>query len=429
LQVNTKTGGIEGEVPGSAKKYSVYGIDQIDTMPNHGPVRIEDLGNGQLAVNVQGRFAPGTRVRLGGTILTDAAPNFLLEPWGLRFIAPAIEIARGVQIGTRDGRETELLDILVSPPPDELWKTCSPANTDSITVMNAAQSATRRKELLARFADVEKAIGTGRQVTIRSVTALPINATDSKVVVDFDQTPTPLPGPQNVLIMVGSRIYGLRDAPVARPTAQRIEFTAPTDSLKAARELTGLRLLWGPGYRDTQPIKFDNVAEFAPAKLTIISQGAKIRLALIGSGFKKPKIDLPYTKDPDEKPAVTPTLAVFTFAPDELKGVKQLGIIDGTNPIVLLDVPTTEPKPSLKDHDPIKTGAMSVTLDGTMLNLLDAVVYRAKEDIPIFFKVAADGASVTFTFPAKLTSDPTILTLHCTFKDKTEFDYRLGITP
>jgi hypothetical protein len=76
--------------------------------PAFNGTNIEDLGGGQIMVNLKGHFLPGTYVRIGSKLL-NTMPALLFEYAGMRFSAPIADLAiRNVFLVSHDGTEVPL---------------------------------------------------------------------------------------------------------------------------------------------------------------------------------------------------------------------------------------------------------------------------------------------------------------------------------
>lgn len=70
---------------------------------------LEDLGNGQMLVKVQGRFLAGTYVRVGQNLFKDGNPGFTFDYQQIRFVAPIADLAtKQTYLVARDGTEIQL---------------------------------------------------------------------------------------------------------------------------------------------------------------------------------------------------------------------------------------------------------------------------------------------------------------------------------
>ncbi len=112
-KLDKRTGGIGRLIPGS---YYIYtGLDRIPVISLRQDTTsfdrdsIEDLHNGQLAINLRGTFLHGTYIRIGNQMLTDAKSGLVLEDQRLIFSATTLNLANNAaQLVSRDGTEKAL---------------------------------------------------------------------------------------------------------------------------------------------------------------------------------------------------------------------------------------------------------------------------------------------------------------------------------
>ena len=104
-----KRGVLKEVVVGSEATIPARELRWHDVRPNWEEVRIEESGNGNYVVRVDGRFLPGTYIRIGDKLILGE-PALTFEANGIRFIASAVDLARyGARLVSRDGAEMELV--------------------------------------------------------------------------------------------------------------------------------------------------------------------------------------------------------------------------------------------------------------------------------------------------------------------------------
>jgi hypothetical protein len=93
----------------------LFPVPKYDLTPFIEGVTFQDLGDGTVLVNVQGRqsFLAGTYVQLG-PIRYDTSSGLRMEETGLTFTTPAAALARWTgHVISRDGNSAELLDVSI----------------------------------------------------------------------------------------------------------------------------------------------------------------------------------------------------------------------------------------------------------------------------------------------------------------------------
>lgn len=112
LQVRTylreydqKTGLVGKVIEDSVTAWSQHKIPNIELRQSGRIEKLEDLGTGEVLVNIQGRFLNGTYVRVGSRRIAEGA-GLSFESGRMRFVATRLELAkREVRIVSRDGTE------------------------------------------------------------------------------------------------------------------------------------------------------------------------------------------------------------------------------------------------------------------------------------------------------------------------------------
>ncbi len=172
---------------------------RFDIPPSPRYVRASDNGDGTVTVMAMGAFKAGTRVRVGGVVQDSTAPGFEQNQRYLRFIAPALSLAKyGASLLNQDGVEGPVVNpppILPGPP----------------TITSELRSAEKGK-IIPRV----NITGSGTHFTQASPTIWSSNPgiTVSNIKVKDDTglsitlaiAPTALPGPSDVSIVTGSEI-------------------------------------------------------------------------------------------------------------------------------------------------------------------------------------------------------------------------------
>jgi hypothetical protein len=172
---------------------SSFPISRFDLAPDVDAIEYEDLGDGTVSVAVRGNYLAGTYVQLGPTRY-EVAKNLLVEDTGVKFTAPITALARWTgHIVARSGVASDLLNPLAQKPLAALHQTaCSVPAPAFPPVAHPCPEA----------------------LSIGNVTVRPLNETDSTVRVE---TATPMTqSRERLLLAIGGKVFGLRDAPVRR---------------------------------------------------------------------------------------------------------------------------------------------------------------------------------------------------------------------
>ncbi len=188
-----------------------------------------DLGNGQIAVTDNGVFPPGTSILLPEGPITDTSPNFLLDSKRLMFNLAAAQVVRS-SVGSV---------VSIAGNPCELQ-----------TTAYCVSGASAKIEV----ANVE-----------------PYNATQSKVIVNLKDGDITNYEKAPPLVLLGSHVYGLRDAPfyevqwakvegnAALRKWKRLSVIAATDDVRQARGVSLAHPFCGSAFYDSAQLVFGGV--------------------------------------------------------------------------------------------------------------------------------------------------------------------------
>jgi hypothetical protein len=194
-----------------------FPIAHYDLSPQVAAIDYQDLGDGTLAVEVKGQYLAGTYVQFGPARF-DAGKNLNVEDTGLKFTVPAAAVAlwRG-QIVARSGASSELLNGAVQTPLK------APNPTACIGVTPAALP-------------VAAAPKQGSALSLGPIDIKQLNDTDSLLQIPLIMDPKFSDESRKLLLNVGGKVFGLRDAPVVRGTGKYGPYmlaTVPTSLLVA----------------------------------------------------------------------------------------------------------------------------------------------------------------------------------------------------
>ena len=128
-RIDRKTGVLKEVIPESFSdvQHIEPEIPIFDLTPLVQQVDYDDLGNGQVRVNVVGNFLGGTYIRVGNSSYREGSPGFVPELTRIQFVAPVVDVAKHKAfIVSRDGSETEVINPFGAPSPPRRAETCMP---------------------------------------------------------------------------------------------------------------------------------------------------------------------------------------------------------------------------------------------------------------------------------------------------------------
>ena len=343
---------VKGIRAGSLTPVKPYPIPNlpIDQSPKvFSTASLEDLGNGQMLVNLSGRFLGGTYVRVGSNTLREGSPNFSLEYQGIRFVAPIADLAtKGAVLVARDGTETPLL-----------------LHTDSKDV----------------------------HLTINKCTVRTVDDANSQVSVEMKEIPD-FPKNLPLIMLIGGKVFGYSDAPFVQQ-GNVLSTVVPT-SLLVANPQVAVRSLFTDKSYWSAPAAINNVVGGSVTpKLAVLETGpdsARFLLygARVGDGAKvlSPENG---ALDPFGKPP-SAELRTITLNKAQVKSQKLVIVQTADGFIFQVAVPSVElpdaTKPSIKPVQPVTVGTDEAAFKGEGLNALQKVVFNG---IELKLRKQADG--------------------------------------
>jgi hypothetical protein len=450
-----KTGAVGAEIIASTAQ--TYPLANFDLTPQADSVTIEDVGGGTVTVSVAGSFLVGTRVRLGSTYLDESMSNFVSTPSGIQFTVPAAMVAATApKLVSRDGTEhgifeqdSQVGDIVselpkcTQQPPSPIPAPAPPTaglgrvrvdpeariSLRTVSAQIAPNSVPPPADSAPTGSACPQAIGAenaASQVVICRVSVDPYTDTQSLVTIILKKSP-PDPARRNPLVvLIGSKLFGLSDTPFLAATRYGIRFIAANDLLRSSRSVIVKRMFWGPNFADQTPLPL--FADYAIAKLSLLSVvGDETLFAVSGARADQVEVVVPES-DVRSKTLDTTTKLLFVKTA-RLKDLKQFVLQVDKQPPVILAVPDdakpAPPKPSLKPHDSIPPAAnVSFTISGAGLDTVKRINYL-KTVIP--FVVALDKQSIAMTLPPEVTTTEGIRYLDVLFTDGTSSRYEIDV--
>ena len=388
------------------EKEVCYPIGNYDTAPDPEIVTVQDIGQGLVSVKANGTFLPGVTVRIGKVVLDPSTVTVAAADRSLTFIAAAKDIlaAGGASLIGRDGQSHPILPKLGEEPP-----TAKPIQIDTA------------KMEIQPFSD-----------TVSSV-KIPFAPPSGLTVPYSDDNPKTTLNPW--IVVIGDKIFGLRDAPFRACSQNERTLLVPTSVLQSAPFLEMRRLLWSDQYFSTR-VSLDFSHLMTVSKLSILSAEGGVKLSLLGTGLNDALLYYPEGCNPvcDIKAKGAPS----PF--DPTKDVKQIvlcrkdavkpTVCDAQYPPVVVDLPKADApkdaKPALEKAS-AAVGAAQVSISGTGLDQVIAVQYGRTY---LGFRLVPDADKKTvlnLTLPRELSGSAGIYTLTVTIADKTTVPYALTI--
>ncbi|HKV34897.1 MAG TPA: hypothetical protein VJP89_11260 [Pyrinomonadaceae bacterium] len=331
---------------------------------------IEDLGGGQILVKLEGRYLPGTYVRIGATPLTEG-PRFKQEYRNIKFTAPISELAtKRVFLVAHDGTEKELT-LTTSP--------CERENAQKQKIVD--------------------------EIKIGELTVTPVDATTSRLKVSI--TPQRLAPDsalgagrlRTLLFVIGQRVFGDADTPLQReedPETHAISLSAlvPNTVFAPDAKLV-VKPLFAKSDCTSNALDLSESKPAGPERIVPLEQGAsEIRFLLIGNKLNELRIISPaggrFEEIPNVKPAEANKMRVLVLSPADLKTHKQVLLQRNTGRPFLLTIPEFDPKPPAAPKAlgtiPIKGDEVIITGEG----LTDVESISFRETPVTTFKIVND---------------------------------------
>ncbi len=368
------------QVPGSGE------LDHhFKPLPNRTP-RWKHLGGGTVQVTVEGRFPPGTRVRLGDRILASQ-DAFVFAEHRLQFVAKAAELLT-------------LPADLVGPYGVQRPLALKPPSGLPLTLSVGAAAVTK----------VDTLRSTGR-LELSEVKGLPANC--------------------HPLIEVGGVILGLERPLVPGgqccPDGQSIFADVPTSALLVDHEVALIELFWGPtaSLRATADLDHRDLFK-SDGKIVTLFKGKNesgkkfARWHITGRSFKpetiKVEIGKQTVKGGEGWTATSLTLDVLD---DWLEGVGYVVVRQNSvTELIALKAPKkASAKPTLELVSRIAQGdSKDVTIRGTHLDSIAELKY---EGWTLSFKLADDKKSMQVRLTEAITEKPGQKQLSVVLRDET----------
>jgi hypothetical protein len=394
----------------SANRYSypIFSFRLSDIQPVLNAQSIEDLGNGQVMVRVEGSFLAGTYVRIGNSSLVDPPSGLVREVSALRFTASASDLlSKNAFLVSKSGESVSL----AIKRSRKLWPL---ANAVSVTTLDS---------------------------------------TFSHVVVSYCEVPdtnSADPNADPVMLVIAGKTYGLSDAPLDRDSKlgatqtcaanppvtpataaaiqKRLGLIIPTATLLTSPVITLKPILATP--MDSFQLSLIQGGTVAPLnqtdRLVLLKQtkdGAEF--LLYGSRFNTvqqvdPPVVLAKIADTIAQSDANDSLRYVTLTADQLQQYKFLVITRSNEAPEAISVPSVTlpsgPAPPTVTGTVLKNDDTAIVSGTGLCDLTD--VKFGKISIP--FVVAEGGKSATLSHLRKagVTSNANVQSLDFYFKAK-----------
>jgi hypothetical protein len=373
---------IEGSVSTYSKPLALPNFN-LEPFIQNTPV-IEDGGNGTLTVLVPGNYLNGTSVRVGSITLLPGAGNVVVDPAGIRFTAPALQLAtQKTYLVDRSGVESEIINPFFVASEGE----------PCISIQQAQPS----------FPSVASAV-----VTIKLAFKNDFACGQNQGKPAYDAT-----DPQLVAVL-GSRVFGFRDFPFQSRSADTLSFLVPADTLRTAPRVSVVKLLSGPRFAASSDVAVKSPVSIDKA-VPISQTETELDIALIGSGLSALTPVVPASA---QLVANTDTGAILEVPVKDAKGLKQLVLRGSLGELLLIAMPAAPPSsaPQLQPTSGVKVGKpATISVQGSGLAALVRVEYNGQK---LNTTLSNDKKSVKIELPDSLVAVPGTYELLFVFKSQ-----------
>lgn len=320
---------------------------------------VEDLGGGQALVKLVGRFLPGTYVRIGSLMLTEAGGLLKFEHHGIKFTAPfAILATREIFIVAHDGREQPLRFTVSS---------CAPGNEPQVSEVKATPVDESTSRLRVRVTPAAFA------------------------------TAEALPRP---VFVIGQRVFGHADAPLkieeegeAGKPNHKVYLSAvvPNAVYTPTAELV-VKPLFAPPGCSSKPLPIGGLKPPGPDRLTLLERGeTEITFLLRGTGLKDLNVLSPMdARVVNVVDSEADKMRLLILKTEHLRTHKQVLLQRGGAAPFLIAIPELEPKAPAppKAFGIIGVGGDEVEIVGDGLSEVEVITF--KEQPVTTFKIVND---------------------------------------
>jgi hypothetical protein len=338
-------------------RFEIPAYTLANRAPAFTPMNVEDIGSGQIMVNLKGRYLPGTYIRIGSKIINNAS-GLISEYGGLRFTASIADASlRDTYLVAHDGRE-----VLLSLP------ACGTSRfTDTINHVKVTQYLPIKQEISA----IDDATSLVKVKFVRTVS------------VDGAKTPVqqiPQELIPELVLVIGQRAYGYSQLKVecSGGYCDQISTVVPTSTLNARTDLSIQTVFPGEQCR-AMPVSIAAALPASPAKLAVLERGANLTTFLFsGSNLSKWQVVSPRGAMLSEIGTDPNKLRVLTLTAGNLASNKQVLFRKGDGSLATVAIPELDPpKPTApKALESVTVGSDEAFVVGDGLGDIESVSFR-----------------------------------------------------
>jgi hypothetical protein len=395
-KVDKKTGAIsDTDIPGSTSTYTApFVVRQYDLSPKPGMPEWSDNGDGTMTVMVPGPFFPGVSVLVGPNVFSDGTLGFLRTPASLQFTIANIDAAtKRPRVMDRSGAATEILIPGTDDSSSRRNQQCFTLDVSKVTPLSSTQTLV---DVKVNIKDDSQCGGTAAVPSVKTT---------------------------DLVAVIGTKVFGTRDAPLAARTADTLSVLVPTDLLRANREITVKQLFAGAAFSNRVIVDTTSVLPSATQAVALGTSAKGTQFAVLGSGLEGLTAVNPTDATVDVQSG---TAAIVTIPNNEITGLKQMVLKDKTGTLLLVSTPTNQAAdgPSLDPIPPIKVGGNGlIKVTGKGIAKLSKVTYNK---LPVKI-VSKDDRSATLLLPKEAIGIAGTPTLEFYFDTTSKVDYNLSV--
>lgn len=385
-------------VPVTFPEFPVHSLNLRPQINNVSPL---DNGDGTVTVHLESTsYLQNTYIKIAGTTISQGATNLLLTPTSIDFTAPALLLAtQRAYIVDRSGASREIVSPLIGTGAADFQ--CLQI-TGAPTVVPESATMARLTLGVARVSRPECP--------------------------DVDGGPS-LSG-LHLIAMLGSKVFGLRDAPISVDDANNtISFRAAMDLLRGAVTVVVEKLLWGNPYKVSTDLSVTNVPTID--KATVIEKGQdNLQIALMGSNLQRltPPTGMHFNANgalctPNDPASDRSNTGRIRCVPQKVAAkLTEVALSSDTGDLLLVELPMKQKAaaaatgPTLKPQGSIEEGvATTLTVSGSKLDGFDHVETNNT-------RIPAEGSAdkIVVHLPADLVKAPKMV-LVFSFKGRSQF--------
>ena len=303
-------------------------IGNFDSNPARPKIETKDNHDGTMTVTAWDEYKSKTRVRIGSLFLDESTPGFQHTPQHIKFTAPNQLLALNEAIiVSPSGLETYL---------DYYWEGVSEKKASeevkfTVVGVNLVEVRVPKASLKVPTDQWTETI-----VDESGERSIDWEKGDIEAILKGKEAEGPFP----LTVIMGSKAFGLGDAPFRSEEETYITLLVPKDFIRNQRTLTLKRLLLGNQF--TNSYKIPELFDVSGVSVVFTNE-RYTGFALLGTGLNE-GIKIVYPEEIDllsnDK---TGTMAFFQLSKEQLSGLKQLVIQRGEDPPILVAIPDSKP--------------------------------------------------------------------------------------